>query len=175
MHPGSCLLSPSLAQVVAGQTAALALKKIRRGAVRKGMVLVDVKNAPVACWEFDADIAILTHATTIQPRYQAVIHCEIVRQVGACLAPRSCELAYHHMARKLGWLARCWGSAEFWAAKQQLCACFEESEQHPEVLLGQLSIQWHPYSPTEGQSCLDTVEPWALLSGSYCRQHGWWR
>ena len=45
------------------------------------MVLVDVKNAPVACWEFDADIAILTHATTIQPRYQAVIHCEIVRQV----------------------------------------------------------------------------------------------
>ena len=68
--------------MVAGQTAALALKKIRRGAVRKGMVLVDAKNAPVACWEFDADIAILTHATTIQPRYQAVIHCEIVRQVG---------------------------------------------------------------------------------------------
>ena len=69
--------------MVAGQTAALALKKIRRGAVRKGMVLVDAKNAPVACWEFDADIAILTHATTIQPRYQAVIHCEIVRQVGS--------------------------------------------------------------------------------------------
>lgn len=30
--------------------------------------------------EFDAEIAILTHSTTIQPRYQAVIHCEIIRQ-----------------------------------------------------------------------------------------------
>ena len=107
MHPGSCLLRPHLVQVVAGQTAALALKKVRRGAVRKGMVLVDVKNAPVACWEFDADIAILTHATTIQPRYQAVIHCEIVRQVSVCwpgLDPdpwRCCELAWHHMTREL--------------------------------------------------------------------------
>ena len=89
-------------QVVAGQTAALALKRVRRGAVRKGMVLVDVKNAPVACWEFDADIAILTHATTIQPRYQAVIHCEIVRQVRPhlrswppCRACRPADQAFH--------------------------------------------------------------------------------
>jgi len=56
--------------VVAGQTAALALKKIKRSAVRKGMVLVDERLRPVASWEFDADIAILTHSTTIQPRYQ---------------------------------------------------------------------------------------------------------
>ncbi|KAK9810862.1 hypothetical protein WJX73_003019 [Symbiochloris irregularis] len=73
-------------KVVAGQTAALALKKVRRGAVRKGMVLVDARSAPVASWEFDADIAILTHATTIQPRYQAVIHCEIVRQAARVVA-----------------------------------------------------------------------------------------
>ena len=38
--------------------------------VRKGMVLVDERAKPAACWEFDADIAILTHSTTIQPRYQ---------------------------------------------------------------------------------------------------------
>ncbi len=56
--------------MVAGQTAALALKKIKRSAVRKGMVLVDERLRPVASWEFDADIAILTHSTTIQPRYQ---------------------------------------------------------------------------------------------------------
>ena len=61
-------------QVVAGQTAALALKKIKRTAVRKGMVLVDEKLRPHACWEFNAEIAILTHSTTIQPRYQ-VRHC----------------------------------------------------------------------------------------------------
>ncbi len=57
-------------QVVAGQTAALALKRIRRNQVRKGMVLVDASLQPKAGWEFDADIAILTHSTTIQPRYQ---------------------------------------------------------------------------------------------------------
>ena len=34
------------------------------------MVLVDEKSKPIASWEFDADIAILTHSTTIQPRYQ---------------------------------------------------------------------------------------------------------
>lgn len=59
-----------VSHVVAGQTAALALKKIKRSQVRKGMVLVDEKAHPKATWEFDADIAILTHSTTIQPRYQ---------------------------------------------------------------------------------------------------------
>lgn len=62
--------SSFVAQVVAGQTAALALKKIKRSAVRKGMVLLDEGLHPKASWEFDADIAILTHSTTIQPRYQ---------------------------------------------------------------------------------------------------------
>lgn len=70
-----------VSEVLAGQTAALALKKVKRNAVRKGMVLADERIQPKACWEFDADIAVLTHATTIQPRYQAVIHCEIIRQV----------------------------------------------------------------------------------------------
>ncbi|KAK9810446.1 hypothetical protein WJX72_010850 [[Myrmecia] bisecta] len=73
-------------KVVAGQTAALALKKVKRSAVRKGMVLVDERLKPKASWEFDADIAILTHSTTIQPRYQAVIHCEIVRQAARVVA-----------------------------------------------------------------------------------------
>lgn len=54
--------------------------------VRKGMVLVDERLHPVASWEFDADIAILTHSTTIQPRYQAVIHCEIIRQAARVVA-----------------------------------------------------------------------------------------
>jgi GTPase len=54
--------------------------------VRKGMVLVDERLQPAASWEFDADIAILTHSTTIQPRYQAVIHCEIIRQAARVVA-----------------------------------------------------------------------------------------
>lgn len=73
-------------RVVAGQTAALALKKVKRHQVRKGMVLVDERVVPKASWEFDADIAILTHSTTIQPKYQAVIHCEIVRQAARVVA-----------------------------------------------------------------------------------------
>ena len=44
------------------------------------MALVDERLKPTASWEIDADIAVLTHSTTIQPRYQAVIHCEIIRQ-----------------------------------------------------------------------------------------------
>ena len=82
----------SLLQVVAGQTAALALKKVKRNLVRKGMVLVGEASKPEATWEFDADIAILTHSTTIQPRYQAVIHCEIVRQVSACGRGTFCHI-----------------------------------------------------------------------------------
>ena len=65
-----CLYAFLTLQVVAGQTAALALKKVKRNQVRKGMVLVDERAKPKASWEFDADIAILTHSTTIQPRYQ---------------------------------------------------------------------------------------------------------
>ncbi|KAG7672659.1 putative GTP-binding protein 1 [Nannochloris sp. 'desiccata'] len=76
----------AVSRVIAGQTAALALKKIKRCQVRKGMVLVAEALKPQASWEFDADIAILTHSTTIQPRYQAVIHCEIVRQSARVVA-----------------------------------------------------------------------------------------
>lgn len=73
-------------KVVAGQTAALALKRVKRSSLRKGMVLVDPSLHPKASWEFDADIAILTHSTTIAPKYQAVIHCEIVRQAARVVA-----------------------------------------------------------------------------------------
>eukprot|EP00892_Ulva_mutabilis_P003978 jgi/Ulvmu1/1952/UM012_0113.1 len=73
-------------EAAAGQTAAVALKKVKRDTVRKGMVLVHRDVRPAASWEFDADISILTHATTIQPRYQAMIHCEIVRQAARVVA-----------------------------------------------------------------------------------------
>ncbi len=74
---------------MAGQTAALALKKVKRNQVRKGMVLVDERAKPKASWEFDADIAILTHSTTIQPRYQvghATAKCILHHQDSARVA-----------------------------------------------------------------------------------------
>jgi len=73
-------------RVVAGQTAAMCLRKVSRTQVRKGMALVDERIKPKASWEFNADIAILTHSTTITPRYQAVIHCEIIRQAARVVA-----------------------------------------------------------------------------------------
>ena len=50
------------------------------------MALVHESLQPRASWWFDAEIAVLTHATTIQPRYQAVIHCEIIRQAARVVA-----------------------------------------------------------------------------------------
>jgi GTPase len=60
--------------------------QVKRDRVRKGMVMVHESLSPAASWEFDAEIAVLTHSTTIQPRYQSVIHCEIVRQAARVVA-----------------------------------------------------------------------------------------
>ena len=66
--------------VKAGQTAALALKKVKRSQLRKGMVILDPLLKPMACREFEAEILILYHSTTIQPNYQAVVHCGVAQQ-----------------------------------------------------------------------------------------------
>merc|ERR1719195_2274660 len=62
-------------EVKSGQTASFALKKIKRSQIRKGMVMVSPKVNPQACWEFNADIMVLHHPTTIAVRYQAMVHC----------------------------------------------------------------------------------------------------
>lgn len=86
-------------QVRAGQTASFSLKKvgvlhftckrksyfqtlfniqclfplqIKRSQIRKGMVLVSPSLNPTACWEFEAEILVLHHPTTISARYQAM-------------------------------------------------------------------------------------------------------
>jgi GTPase len=73
-------------RVVAGQAAALALKKVKRSAVRKGMVIVSAALQPQAHWEMCAEIAILTHSSTIACRYQAVVHVGVVRQTAVIVA-----------------------------------------------------------------------------------------
>ena len=68
--------------VSAGHDAALALKKEKRNAIRKGNVLLDYdpKHPPLAYREFAADIIVLYHSTTIKSQYEPVIHCSNVRQ-----------------------------------------------------------------------------------------------
>lgn len=59
-------------EVKAGQTASFALKKIKRSQIRKGMVMVSPSLNPSATWEFDGEILVLHHPTTISSRYQAM-------------------------------------------------------------------------------------------------------
>eukprot|EP01117_Protostelium_nocturnum_P008569 TRINITY_DN3079_c0_g1_i1.p1 TRINITY_DN3079_c0_g1~~TRINITY_DN3079_c0_g1_i1.p1 ORF type:complete len:693 (+),score=294.36 TRINITY_DN3079_c0_g1_i1:297-2375(+) len=66
--------------VKAGQTAAIALKKIKRSSLRKGMVMVDPVLKPVSCREFEAEVLVLYHSTTISANYQAVVHSGVAQQ-----------------------------------------------------------------------------------------------
>ncbi|KAI0187738.1 P-loop containing nucleoside triphosphate hydrolase protein [Xylaria flabelliformis] len=72
----------------AGQSASFALKKIRRKDVRKGMVVlpkVEGQPAPKVSREFTAEVLILSHATTIKTKYQAMLHVGPVQQTCAII------------------------------------------------------------------------------------------
>lgn len=76
----------NVSEVRGGQTASFALKKIKRSQIRKGMVLVSSELNPKACWEFDGEIVVLHHPTTISSRYQAMVHCGSIRQTASILS-----------------------------------------------------------------------------------------
>lgn len=64
----------------AGQSVALALKRIRRNQVRKGMVLLSADATPKAVTRFTASVLILYHNSTIAKGYQAMAHIGSIRQ-----------------------------------------------------------------------------------------------
>ena len=71
---------------VAGQFACFSIKptkntdKLVREELRRGMVLLDPAFKPEPVWEFESEIIILHHSTTIKEGYQCVMHCGVVRQ-----------------------------------------------------------------------------------------------
>lgn len=73
-------------KVKAGQSASFAIKFLdnknilKRNQIHKGMVLVDPKTNPVAVTDFEADIVILHHPTTIKENYEPVIHIRTIKQ-----------------------------------------------------------------------------------------------
>jgi GTPase len=78
----------------AGQSASFALRRVRRKDVRKGMVVLLAKsdtnpNAPITqpkvYREFVAEVLILSHATTIRTKYQAMLHVGPVSQTCAII------------------------------------------------------------------------------------------
>ncbi|KAJ5893439.1 GTP-binding protein 1 [Penicillium taxi] len=66
---------------VAGQSVSFALRRVQRKEVRKGMVVLNkVENPPKVYREFIAEVLILSHATTITEKYQAMVHVGAVSQ-----------------------------------------------------------------------------------------------
>ena len=57
-------------EVKSGQTASFSLKKIKRSQIRKGMVMVSPQVDPQCCYEFEGEILVLHHPTTISTKYQ---------------------------------------------------------------------------------------------------------
>jgi GTPase len=75
----------------AGQAVCFAIKSmvkkdtLKRTSFRKGMIMLDKSIAPKSLHDFEAEVVILHHATTIKPNYQAVIHCGVIRQCAQVL------------------------------------------------------------------------------------------
>ncbi|KIW86063.1 hypothetical protein Z517_01457 [Fonsecaea pedrosoi CBS 271.37] len=71
----------------AGQSASLALRRIRKKEVRKGMVVLPKLEGPPpkVYREFVAEVLILSHPTTIRPKYQAMLHVGPISQTCAII------------------------------------------------------------------------------------------
>jgi len=73
-------------EAFSGQFACLAIRPLNkkdtlaREDFRKGMIIIDPILKPDPTWEFEAEVIILHHATTIQIGYQSVLHVGVVRQ-----------------------------------------------------------------------------------------------
>jgi GTPase len=79
-------------EVRGGQTASFSLKKMKRSQIRKGMVMVSPTIEPKACWEFEGEILVLHHPTTISVKYQAMVHVGSVRQTATIVSMSSDHL-----------------------------------------------------------------------------------
>ncbi|KXT18488.1 hypothetical protein AC579_2264 [Pseudocercospora musae] len=78
----------------AGQSASFALRRVKRKDVRKGMVVLLNKSEtnpnveapkPTVYREFVAEVLILSHATTIRTKYQAMLHVGPISQTCAII------------------------------------------------------------------------------------------
>ena len=52
---------------------------------RKGMMMVSPAINPHACFEFEGEILVLHHPTTISAKYQAMVHCGSIRQTASII------------------------------------------------------------------------------------------
>lgn len=79
-------------EICRGNSCSLSLKSndnkisITKNDLRKGMVILDTKTVEKSVYEFEGEVLILHHATTIKAKYQAVIHCGNIRQIAKVIS-----------------------------------------------------------------------------------------
>uniref|UniRef100_A0A9J2NZW3 Tr-type G domain-containing protein n=1 Tax=Ascaris lumbricoides TaxID=6252 RepID=A0A9J2NZW3_ASCLU len=74
-----------VSKIRCGQTASFAIRKFNKKEVRKGMVLVSPLLKPRASLQFDAEVLVLHHPTTIARNYQAMVHVASIRQTATII------------------------------------------------------------------------------------------
>jgi GTPase len=79
-------------EMTSGNSCCIQIKSkdnIKQQDLRKGMVILDKDTNSKCVYEFDAEVVILHHATTIKQKYQAVVHCGVVRQTAQVIGMSS--------------------------------------------------------------------------------------
>merc|ERR1739842_288526 len=54
------------------------------------MVMIHAALEPQCCYEFEGEILVLHHPTTISPKYQAMVHCGSIRQTASSSSSSEC-------------------------------------------------------------------------------------
>ncbi|RCH81398.1 hypothetical protein CU098_003522 [Rhizopus stolonifer] len=99
----------SVPAATAGQSVTLALKNIRRNAIRKGQVLLTHEKdepMPKVSRRFEAEILVLYHSTTIKSKYQAMVHCGAVRQTASITTTEQTVLRTGDRAKVVSFLEK---------------------------------------------------------------------
>lgn len=79
----------SVDSISAGNSCALSIRAtkskdvLKRTQIRRGMHLLHPSIVPKASRVFEAEVVVLHHPTTIRLGYQAVVHCNVVRQTAS--------------------------------------------------------------------------------------------
>lgn len=73
-------------EAYAGELACICVKAVKanekliRKDIRRGMVVIDNDNKPQPVTEFEAELQVLHHSTTIKEGYEGVLHCGTIQQ-----------------------------------------------------------------------------------------------
>lgn len=76
---------------VAGQKATLALRRVAYADLRQGLALTSPTEAPQPTWQFEADVVLFMHQSSVNVRYQAMVHVGAVKQAAKVMAILECN------------------------------------------------------------------------------------